>query len=70
MERIAVRSITIHSIGYDPHALSLEGEFLSGSVYQYSVAPESIYQGLMNATSKGSYFHDHISDRYPTKRVR
>jgi hypothetical protein len=31
-------------------------EFHSGEVYQYSGVPEHVYQGLMRAASKGSYF--------------
>ena len=48
----------------------LEVEFHSGSIYQYSSVPEALYQGLMQAASKGAYFHDHIKERYPFRQVR
>jgi hypothetical protein len=57
-------------VGYDPSSRRLEVEFHSGGVYQYSGVPESIYQGIMRAASKGSYFHDHIKGRYPYMQVR
>ena len=70
MNRTPVRSSNIRSIGYDPDDGILEVEFHSGGIYQYSGVSESVYQGFMRAPSKGSYFHDHIRDRYPTRRVR
>lgn len=70
MNRAPVRSSNIRSIGYDPDDRILEVEFRSGGIYQYSVVPESVYQGFMRASSKGSYFQNRIRDRYPTRRVR
>mgnify|MGYP001770043733 CR=1 FL=1 len=70
MDRTAVRSSNIRSVGYDPQASVLEVEFHSGGVYQYYGAPEHIYQGFMRAPSKGAYFHDYTKDRYPCRQVR
>ena len=70
MVRTSVRSSNIRSVGYDPASRTLEVEFQSEGVYQYSSVPENVYQGLMQAASKGSYFHDHIKDRYLCKQVR
>jgi len=70
MNRTSVRSSNIRSVGYDPASLTLEVEFHSGSIYQYSGVPETIYQGFMRAASKGSYFHNHIKGRYPGRQVR
>jgi hypothetical protein len=60
----------MRSVGYDPASRTLEVEFHSRGVYQYSGVPENVYQELMRAASKGSYFHDHIKDRYPCKHMR
>lgn len=60
MKRIPVSSSNIASIGYDPDRRVLEIEFLNGSVYQYFGVPESLYRGLMNASSHGSYFDSYI----------
>lgn len=70
MNRTTVRSSNIQSVGYDPETRTLEGAFHSGGIYQYSDVPETVYQGLMRAISKGSYFHDHIKDRYSFRQVR
>ena len=64
MERQPVTSSNIRSIGYDASTFTLEVEFHNGRVYQYSGVPESAYVGLVQAASHGSYFHQHIRDRY------
>ncbi|MFL5807477.1 MAG: KTSC domain-containing protein [Roseiflexaceae bacterium] len=70
MNRQPVSSSNLRSVGYDPAAQLLEIEFHSGGVYQYTGVPESIYSALMQAASKGSYFHDHIKDHYPTHKIQ
>jgi len=70
MDRKTVRSSNIRAVGYNPESKTLEVEFPSGGIYQYFGVPENINQGLMRASSKGSYFHDHIKDRYRCKQVR
>ena len=69
VNKTPVHSTNIRSVGYDPGKNTLELEFHSGGVYQYSGVPETIYQGFMRAVSKGTYFHDHIKGRYPDRRV-
>ena len=70
LDRQPVRSGNICAVGYEPETRTLEVEFHGGGVYQYSGVPETVYQGLMRAASKGSYFHDHIKDRYSFRQVR
>jgi len=70
MNRTPVCSSNIRSVGYDSASRTLEVEFHSGGIYQYSGVPEAIYQDFMRAASKGSYFHDHIKGRYPDRQVR
>jgi hypothetical protein len=60
MERIPVQSSNVASIGYDLDSSTLEVEFLKGSIYQYFGVPESIYAGLINAPSKGTYLDQFI----------
>lgn len=69
MNRQPVESSSIRSVGYDPRTMTLEVEFDSGGIYQYSEVPESVYTGLIGATSKGSYFNEHIKDRYPCREL-
>jgi hypothetical protein len=70
MDRTPVRSSNIRAIGYDAATTTLEVEFHSSGVYQYSGVPETIFQGLLRAASKGSYFQNHVKDRYPCRKVR
>jgi hypothetical protein len=69
MERKSVSSSNLSSIGYDPTTRTLEIEFNSGAIYQYSGVPEPKYEALMNAASIGSHFAAHFRDRYPTTRI-
>ena len=62
MERIPVQSSDIRSVGYDSKTETLEVEFVSKSIYQYFRVPEDVYEGLMNASSKGGYFAKAIKD--------
>jgi len=60
MERTPVQSSNLASVGYDPQTATLEVEFLNGSIYQYLSVPESVYNGLINASSKGSYLDQFV----------
>ena len=64
MDRISVQSSNIRSVGFEASSSTLEVEFNSGSVYQYLNVPESEYEGLMNAASKGRYLNRNIKGRY------
>ncbi|NSJ90154.1 KTSC domain-containing protein [Coprococcus sp. MSK.21.13] len=69
MQRTRVSSSNVYSIGYDSSSSILEVQFNNGSIYQYSNVPYSIYQGLMSATSHGSYLHAHVKGIYPYRRI-
>lgn len=60
MERIAVSSSNLASVGYDEANSVLEIEFNHGGVYQYYDVPLSAYEGLMSASSHGTYFDRYI----------
>ena len=70
MNRTLVNSSNINSIGYDETEKILEIEFHGGGIYQYSNVGNDIYHQLMNASSKGRFFHRFIRDKYPTKKIR
>ena len=63
-------SSNINSIGYDEKMKTLEIEFKSEDIYQYSNVSSDIHKSLMNDSSKGKYFYKFIRDKYPTKKVR
>ncbi|WP_244182561.1 KTSC domain-containing protein [Xenorhabdus beddingii] len=56
-------------MGYEPSTLTLEIGFHGGGVYQYYGVPSGTHQGLMNAPSKGKYFHQYIRTTYQYKRI-
>ena len=60
MKRISVDSSNLESVGYDAERRVLEIEFSNSSVYQYYGVPESVYRGLMSASSHGQYFDQEI----------
>jgi hypothetical protein len=69
MPRQPVSSSNLSSIGYNSSQMLLEIQFNDGSVYQYFGVPQSVYSGLMNASSHGKYFHAHIKNSYRYTRV-
>jgi len=64
-----VSSSNLASVGYDSTTRTLRVEFRSGAVYEYDNVPEAEYQGLMNASSKGSYLHENIKNRYSYRKI-
>lgn len=58
----SVSSSDIASIGYNKGTLHIL--FNSGGLYEYTSVPEAVYNALMSASSKGSYFHANIKGRY------
>lgn len=57
-----VTSTDISSIGYENGLLHIL--FNSGGLYSYHDVPQSVYQGLMSATSQGRYFRANIKGQY------
>jgi hypothetical protein len=70
MERIAVSSTELASVGYDESNSVMEVEFQQGGVYQYFGVPADVYAGLMAASSKGTYFNQIVKKGgYPYSKV-
>ena len=67
MNMIPVSSSNIASIGYYNGTLYVA--FNRGGLYTYSGVPESIYHGLMSASSHGSYLASHVKGIYPYRRI-
>jgi len=64
MIRQPVSSSNLRSVGYDTSTWTLEIEFRKGRVYQYYDVPEDIYNQLVTASSKGTFHHHYIKNRY------
>ena len=70
MNRQNVSSSNIRSIGYDLKSQTLEIEFRDGSIYQYFNVPESMYNGLMSASSHGSFLARRIKGVFVYLKIR
>lgn len=69
MDRIPIDSSNISSIGYDENSGTLEIEFHSGAVYQYFDVNINVYKAIMEASSKGQYFAQHIKGYFRYVKV-
>ena len=67
MHMIPVSSTDLSSIGYEGTTLHIR--FHSGGLYAYYNVPSGVYSGLMNASSKGRYFHANIKGRYGDTKI-
>lgn len=66
---IKLNSSNIDSVEYNKENSVLSILFVGGGLYNYSGIPASVFQSLINAPSKGKFFHQHIKDIYPTHKV-
>lgn len=64
MEMIRVNSSAITAVGYDPSTRRMRITFEQGDSYDFCGVPLYVYEALMRASSKGTYYNDHIRDRY------
>jgi hypothetical protein len=69
LEREAVSSSNVASIGYDEASQTLEVEFMNGSIYQYFNVGSELYQQFRSAPSKGQFLNTYIRMSYPYSRV-
>jgi len=70
MERRRVNASTIRSVGYDAGRQTLEVEFTSGSIVQYSGVSPEVHRRFMGAPSPASFLQDQIEENFPSKRIR
>ena len=66
---VAVESSNIEAIGRDGQQLYVR--FKKGGVYSYGGVPDSVYDGLMAAPSKGQFFQHRIAynKSYPFEKL-
>jgi hypothetical protein len=65
MEMVRVISSAMEAVGYDSATRRMKIRFTGGNVYDFCGVPDHVHRGLMTASSKGTYYNDHIKDRYP-----
>ena len=63
MTLMLVNSSSIRAVGYDGHTLSVQFH-TSDTVYDHHGVPYSVYAELMNASSMGAYYNQHIRGKY------
>jgi hypothetical protein len=66
--RICVVSSMLASVAYSTDA-TLDLEFRSGATYRYFDVPQTVFQGLIAAESKGAYFNRNLRNRFPYQRL-
>ncbi len=69
VEWIEVKSSNIAAIAYIKEAKQLMVQFNNGNVYAYSDVPEEVFDGFLDASSKGRYFAEHIKGKYEYEKV-
>lgn len=62
--RVQLDSTTLKAAAYDDSE-NLELAFCDGTRYQYSGVAPSLYQDLLAAASKGSFFNRYIRNCFP-----
>jgi len=66
--RMCVVSSMLASVAYSIDA-TLDLEFRSGATYRYFAVPQTLFQGLIAAKSKGAYFNRNLRNRFPYQRL-
>lgn len=69
MEMIPVDSSNIAAIGYNAENGTLKIQFNNGRAYEYYGVPESEFNNLLNAGSKGQYANQNIYKAYSQSEV-
>lgn len=54
----------ISAVGYDADTKELQVRFSNGQTYSYSDVDEADGEGLLHASSPGSFFHANIKPAY------
>lgn len=69
--KLAVKSSNIKKVAYDNKLRDLTIVFINGNrEYVYHNVPYGVYANLVNAQSKGEYFHSHIRFKYKYEEVK
>ena len=68
MQMYPVSSTNLVGVGYDAAPMTLRIQFHSG-LYDYYDVPQSVFEDLMGAPSKGSYHAKYIKNCYRYRRI-
>jgi hypothetical protein len=71
MNYVSVSSSNIEAVAYEEDTRILGLRFKGGGEYHYFSVPESVYSGLLSASSVGQYFDRHVKKAgYRCQQVR
>jgi hypothetical protein len=70
MVLVSVNSTLLANVAFNANESILELEFCDGASYQYFEVPAAIYEGLLAADSKGTYFNSQIRNAFRYTRIR
>ena len=65
MNEVRVESAALRALVYDDVRGILQLEFRTRAIYHYFGVPAAVYETLLSAPSKGSYFNRVIRGRFP-----
>ncbi len=65
-----LQSTNLQAADYNPLTATLVITFRSRAVYAYSRVPLATVYGLLRAESHGRYFHRHIRNEFPCRRLQ
>lgn len=67
---VPVESSNVKAVGYDDVRQIMKVEFKSGHSYTHANVPPRRHAEFMQATSKGSHYHDNFRGKYDVKKSR
>ena len=56
-------------VDYHLDSGELDITFAGGKTYRYFEVPEDMYEALLDATSKGEFFNEHIKGKFDFREV-
>jgi ATP-dependent DNA helicase RecG len=68
--RVPITSSNLSAVRYDGDRKILEVAFHHGALVQYVDVPQTVYEALLNATSKDSYFINEIKSRFESHEIQ
>jgi hypothetical protein len=69
MARVPHQSSVLAATEYFPNLQTLDVVFTSAEIYRYSTVPVPLYQDLLDADSKGTFFNAHIRNQFPFQHL-
>ena len=69
MQMIPASSSNLSAVGYDPSDSTFVVRFRNGTTYKYLRVPQTLFDALVRAPSKGAFFNENIKERFQYLRV-